>query len=89
MSHRKKWFLIAFAALLICSAGITSLFITSNSDKRPKGNMIVRKATPEEIKNAETAKYVDAIVTKFGTFRYTADEPIPSEGVVYDLSDIN
>ena len=47
------------------------------------------KATPEETKTAETAKYVDAIATKFGTFRYTADEPTPSEGVIYDLSDIN
>lgn len=89
MKNRKKWMLIVIGFLLLCSTGLVTLLNISDSDKKAKGNMIVRKATPQEIENAKTAKYVDEIATKFGEFLLMPEAPVPSEGVVYNLSDIN
>ncbi|MGG6313981.1 hypothetical protein [Paenibacillus macerans] len=88
MRIRKKVVFIATAALLVCAVGLVALLNIADTSNKTKGNMIVRKATPEEIENAKTAKYVDGITTKFGDFEYTPDAPVPSDGVVYDLGDI-
>ncbi|MBS5909576.1 MAG: hypothetical protein E7L01_00540 [Paenibacillus macerans] len=88
MRNRKKVVLITIAASLVCAVVLLALLNISDTGNKTKGNMIVRKATPEEIGNAKTAKYVDGITTKFGDFEYTPDAPVPSEGVVYNLGDI-
>lgn len=89
MNNRKKLVLIVIGVLLLGFAGLAALLNISDTDKKAKGNMIVRKATPQEIENAKTAKYVDEIATEFGKFLFMPEAPVPSEGVVYNLSDIN
>ncbi|GIO35500.1 hypothetical protein J41TS12_03610 [Paenibacillus antibioticophila] len=88
MKNRNKAVWITMAIILLCAIGFLAILNFTDQDNTAKDNMNIRKATPEEIENARTAKYVDGITTKFGSFEYTPDASIPSEGVVYDLGDI-
>lgn len=90
---RKPYQKVLAALLIVALLGVGGAAIwnlNTKSHQNKNTNSYVRKATPEEIEDAESFRYVKTIGTKYGNFRLVESEKkLPEDGIVYSTKDID
>ncbi|MDR0268671.1 hypothetical protein [Paenibacillus sp.] len=89
MKKRRNLLIVVVCTLFLIGSGIIAWpFVEDAMDKGQASNPRYRKLN--EAERQELLDTVDAIQSKYGTFkRTTTEQPLPDDGVVYDIQDIN